>query len=121
MKAPDALGALLILLTGCATSGTPVVLPPRPSEAEVQDYVRTQWATYDRRLGVSAGRKGESATLISVSNVICTPYYIAWACAFDVTAQFGSQPALTQRLVSQYDCTETGALNEIVLLVHERR
>ncbi|CAN7328960.1 hypothetical protein LJR164_001826 [Phenylobacterium sp. LjRoot164] len=108
--------------TACAHEATRPI--EAPTSAEVGDHVASQWdADFSQRFSRFAGRQGQPSQLISVRNVHCDR---SWGgrianCTYDVTAVFNAEESVTRRLVSEFERTEGGSLNEVIIMWHERK
>lgn len=112
------------LAVSACSSSTPVkrtVSPANPSEGELRAYVAEHWAEYGSRFSRFAARPRAPSTLVSVSRVVCAPYYSVSECSFEITARFEDGALITRVLRSQFDRNSSDQLRETILIVHERR
>lgn len=111
---------LTLMLAACASPPrVPIVVsPPSPGEGEVVEYVTRKWAEYAGRFANFATRRNAPSTLITVSNVVSSPYYGVSNCTFEIQARFEDGSVVSRRLSSQFDRDAAGAPEEVVLLIH---
>ena len=114
--------SVLIPLWGCATTFAPddsgSRIPP-PTAEEVIAHVGEEWsADYSHRFATFASRRGDSAELLSVTNVTCGTYYGHPDCRFDVKGKFADGSEKLVNLSSTFMRDQEGRLKAVILLVH---
>jgi len=122
-KVPIGAAFLALVAAGCAhqSAKLPVELP---DAAEIGGYVAAHWRSdFDQRFSRFAPRQGQPSELVSVRNAHCD---LNWGgsvaeCAYDVTADFKDGARVTKQLSSQFERGRDGALNEAIIIWHERR
>lgn len=105
----------MLALTGCATG--PSVPSPVPSDREVVAYVRANWDAYDARLAFLSGRRGQSPTLVSVSNVECAPDGSDARCTLDVEGRFEDGTVVKRAIESLFQRQTDGSIEMLIPVV----
>lgn len=112
----------VILVTACAHRDEAHLT--MPSGTEIGEYVTERWiAGFSMRFSRFAGRPGQSSEVISIANARCESSFgcgIA-ECSYDVTAAFDGEEPVTRKLWSQFERSPNGALNEVLVIWHERK
>lgn len=112
-----------IFLAACAhqPKQPPMVLP---DAAEVGAYIGANWTwRFSLDLMPLASRPGLTVELVSVQHVRCH-HGLGGAiaeCAYGVTGRFSDGKEVTRELWSPFDRGADGALNEALIIWHERR
>ena len=88
-----------------------------PPDREVAAHVRANWAEYTARVAFLSGRRGQSSTLVSVSNIECVQEGYDAPCTFDVRARFEDGTVITSRVDSRYQRQFDGSLERLIPVV----
>jgi hypothetical protein len=95
-----------------------------PTTTEISGSVAEHWtADFNARFSRVAGKSGQSSELVSVSNARCEPNFggaIA-ECYYVVMALFNGSERVTRELWGQFERDDDGALDEVLIVWHERR
>lgn len=85
-----------------------------PTDAEVVAYVTTNWSSYDRRLAFLAGRRGQSPSLVSVTDVECREDDGDAACTFVAEGRFSDGTVLRQPMESAFQRQSDGSIEMLI-------
>lgn len=112
-----------VLLAACAhhAEKRPIDLP---GAAEIGSYVAAHWGPdFNQRFSRFATRAGQSSVFVSVQNARCGHNWGGTIadCSYDVTATFSGGEEVTRQLWSEFERGGDGALNEVIIMWHERR
>ncbi len=105
--------ALFVLaLAGCST--TSAVVSPIPSDREVVAYVTSNWSDYDAQFALLSQRQGQTAAIVSVTDVECVADDGDARCTFIVQGRFEDGVVLRQPMESYFQRQGDGSIEELI-------
>jgi len=105
-------GLSVLTVIGCATA--PATPSPIPSDREVVAYVTANWDQYDARFAFLSERRGQSPSLVSVTNVDCAADGGDARCTFTVQGRFQDGVVLRRSLDSLFQRQADGSIEKLI-------